>query len=181
MTLKLKNVRLSAYPALFARPMFEGEAGKYGCKLLLDPEEHAAEIETIKKAIGALVSEKLDGQRLPSDKLCLRRGDDTGKDYQDGYWVLSANSKTRPVVLDRSKNLLSEDDNVIYPGCRVNANISLWAQNNRYGKRVNSEIEGIQFVGDDEAIEAGGGKSAKAVMDDFDSIDEAADDMFAVA
>ena len=192
MTIKLRNVRLSAYPALFTRPTFEGETqAKYGCKLLLDPDEHGEQIRELQQAITALVNDKLDGQRLPSDKLCLRRGEDTGKAYHEGYWVLSASTKNRPVVLDRRKNLVTEDDQIIYPGCRVNAHISLWAQNNRYGKRINCELEGIQHVGDDEPIEAGGGKSAKAIMEDFDALDDGArgaagngadaDDMFAIA
>lgn len=194
MTIKLKNVRLSAYPALFTRPTFEGETqAKYGCKLLLDPNEHADQIEELKHAITALVNDKLDGQRLPSDKLCLRHGEDTGKAYHEGYWVLSVSTKNRPVVLDRRKNLVTEDDGVIYPGCRVNANVSLWAQKNKFGKRVNGELEGVQFSADDEPIEAGGGKSAKAIMEDFDALEERAgrggapgtgadaDDMFAIA
>ena len=192
MTIKLKNVRLSAYPALFQRPTFEGEMqAKYGCKLLLDPDEHADQIEALKREITALVNDKLDGHRLPSDKLCLRRGEDTGKAYQEGYWVLSVSTKNRPVVLDRRKNLVTDDDGVIYPGCRVNANVSLWAQKNKFGKRINGELEGVQHVGDDEPIEAGGGKSAKAVIEDFDALDDGArgtaangadaDDMFAIA
>lgn len=182
--IKLRNVRLGAFPALFQKPVFNGEVqSKYGCKFLLDPSEHADEIKAIKDAIKSLSAEKWKGAKLPSDKYCMRVGDDTGKDYNLGFMVVSTSTKARPLVIDRSKNPVAEEDNLLYAGCRVNANIDLWAQDNSYGRRVNAELNGVQFVGNDDPIEAGGGRSAAAQLDDFDSLEDMDDDddMFAVA
>lgn len=181
--IKLQNVRLGAFPALFNKPVFNGEPqDKYNCKLLLDPEEHADEIAAIKDEIKSLSQERWKGAKLPSDKYCLRSGEDTGKDYNDGYFVLSASTKQRPVVVDRRKAQITEEDGVIYAGCRVNAAVSLWVMDNSYGKRICAELEGVQFVADDDPIEAGGGRSAAQRLEAFDSLDdEDDDDMFAVA
>ena len=179
--IKLKNVRLGAFPALFRKAVFQGEEqDKYNCAFLLDPTEHSDIISAIEEGISEIRKEKWKGAKLPSDKYCMRDGDDTGKDYNEGYMVVKASCKARPLVIDRSKNVLTEEDGVIYAGCRVNANIRLWAQDNQFGKRVNAELEGVQFVGNDESLETGGARSAESQLKDFDSFDEDEDDLLAV-
>jgi hypothetical protein len=42
--------------------------------------------------------------------------------------------------------------------------VRLWIQNNRYGKRCNANLIGVQFVADDEAF--GEGRINKDVVDD---------------
>jgi hypothetical protein len=62
---------------------------------------------------------------------------------------------------------LTEDDNVVYAGCYVNAIITLWVQNNSYGKRVNAQLDGVQFAKDGEPFGAGG-----IDADEFDLLDD---------
>jgi len=57
-----------------------------------------------------------------------------------------------------------EDDGTIYAGCYVNAIISLWAQDNTYGKRINAQLEGVQFCNNGEPLGAGG-----IDVDEFDA------------
>ena len=74
---------------------------------------------------------------------------------------------------NKDKTPLTEDDNVIYGGCYVNAIIELWAQDNNYGKRINANLLGVQFHKDGEPF-GGGGVSVKA--DDFDDVSGDDDD-----
>jgi hypothetical protein len=46
--------------------------------------------------------------------------------------------------------------------------IELWAQNNNYGKRINANLLGVQFLKDDEPFADG----EKASVDDFDAFSE---------
>lgn len=70
-------------------------------------------------------------------------------------------------AFNRDKTPVVEDDEVLYAGCYVNAIIDLWVQNNGFGKRVNANLYGIQFVKDGEQFGAG----AVDVFDDFDDLD----------
>ena len=81
---------------------------------------------------------------------------------------IKASSTKRPIVIDRDKSPLTEDDNRIYAGCRVNAVIELWAQNNNYGKRINASLLGVQFFKNDEPFADGG----KGSLSDFEAFGE---------
>ena len=54
----------------------------------------------------------------------------------------------------------------------MNAILDIWAQDNQYGKKVNAQLQGVQFFKDGDAF-AGGGKAAAA--SDFTPIAEGAD------
>lgn len=171
MKIKLNDVRLS-FPSLFRKGTFAGEETKYEATFLLSKDGHADLINSIKEAISDLIKTDLKGVKLPADKLCLRDGDLVIYDGYDGCYSIKASSQKRPIVLNRDKSPLTEDDNIIYPGCYVNAIIELWAQNNSWGKRINASLLGVQFARDGEPF--GNGSSASA--DDFDFVD-ADDDM----
>jgi len=148
--IKISNARLS-FPNIFHTSVFGGEdTGKFDATFLLDKKEHAEIIKTIKVYMQLLADEKFKGKLPPDDKICLRDGDETERPEQQGMMVIKANSKRRPLVINRDKSPITEDDNLIYAGCRVNAIISLWAQNNQFGKRINASLEGVQFCAHDE-------------------------------
>jgi hypothetical protein len=46
-----------------------------------------------------------------------------------------------------------------YSGCHANAIINIWAQNNKWGKRVNAGLTGVQFLRHDVRL-SGAGKVA---------------------
>jgi len=172
----INGARVS-FPHLFRRPTINGEEGKCGAALMLDPKKHAKDIHAIEKAISALCKEKFKGKKLPSDKLCLRDGNDKGRDEYEGSMVLSANSKARPMVIARDgrTTIQDEEDSDIYAGCFVNAKVRLWAQDNKFGKRVNAELVAIQFLKDGEPLD-GAYVSTEDAMDGFEGVDGDNDD-----
>lgn len=143
--IKLTNVRLS-YPQLFTPKAMEGGEPKYSASFILDDVIHAAEIAAIKKRIAELVKDNKLGT-LPVAKICLRPG--TEKPDVDGYgegchFLTSSNSK-KPRVVDRDRTDMSPGDARLFAGCYVNAVCNLWAQNNKFGKRVNASTEAVQY------------------------------------
>lgn len=158
--IKLIDVRLSFPDIWKAKAVQEGSDPKFGAHFLLDKEEHEDQITELKKAIWVLAKGKWAekaAEMLKKGKLhvCLHEGSD--KDY-DGYgeanMYVSASSSKRPLIVDRDRSPLAEDDRRPYAGCYVNAIIRLWVQDNQFGKRVNAELLGIQFSKDGEAFGA---------------------------
>jgi hypothetical protein len=88
---------------------------------------------------------------------------------------IKASNNKRPLVIDRDKTPLTEDDNKMYAGCYVNAIIDLWVQQNSWGKRINANLLGVQFLKDGEPFSDG----ANASADSFDAFgDDDVDGMF---
>ena len=174
--ISLKNVRLS-FPSLFKKATFEGNETKYEATLLLDKEEHADAIKAIQAEMKSGIKEKLDGSKLGADKLCLKDGEDSDYEGYDNAWSFKAANAKRPLIIDRDKSPLTEDDNRIYSGCYVNASVELWYQKNAYGKRVNANLLGVQFYKDGGAFGEGGSTASNDDFDVFDD-DDADDDIF---
>jgi len=168
MSVKLQNVRLS-FPSLWQTEKFGGEdTGKYAATFILDKETHAKEIAGLKKIIDQKIKEDLKQKALPSDKICLKDGDESGRPEYEGAYVIKASTKKRPTVIDRDKTQLLEEDGKPYSGCYVNAILDLWPQNNGYGKRVNATLLGVQFYKDGEAFTSG----PVDVSDEFDAFED---------
>lgn len=169
----LKNVRLS-FPQIWTPKSFApGQDPRFNANFLIDKETQADQIAKLKDAVNALAAEKWKGKKPGGLKLCL--GDGEEKDY-DGYEnavYVSASTKVRPVIVDQKKNPLAEEDGKPYAGCYVNVALSLWCQDNQWGKRVNATLDAIQFVKDGEPF---GGK--KVTADVFGEIEEEDDDDF---
>lgn len=150
--IKIASARLS-FPSLFQHAVFGGEpTGKYEATAILDKVEHAEVISQIQQAIDSLVKEKHKGKRPADDKICLKDGDDMGRPEYEGKMTIKASTKKRPLVINRDKTPITEDDNIIYAGCYCNFIMTIWAQDNAYGKRINAQLDGIQFVRDGDAF-----------------------------
>lgn len=162
--IQLKNVRLS-FPSVFHRAVFEGTEGKYEATFLIDKEDVKTK-KVIDDAIAAAIAEAKI--KVPSDKRCLKDGDESEYDGYEGNWSLKAANSKRPTVINRDKTPLTEEDEVVYAGCYVNAIVDFWVQNNKYGKRVNANLYGIQFLKDGEPF----GMGPVDVTDDFDDLDD---------
>jgi len=163
----LNNVRIS-FPSLFRKATFNGEETKFEGTFLIGKKEGKGTIDVIDAAIKAIMREELKGTKLPPDKICFKDGDNIEYSGYAGNMSIKASSTKRPIVIDRDKSPLTEDDNRIYAGCRVNAVIELWAQNNNYGKRINASLLGVQFFRDDEPFADGG----KGSLSDFEAFGE---------
>lgn len=168
--INLTNVRIS-YPHLFEPFAWQGQGTpKYSARFLLHKTEHADLIKQIASKIKQLSAESYKDKKMPPpDKLCLRDGDLSGRDEEVGYWTLNASESSRPVVVDRQRRPLTAEDEVIFPGCRVNAKINLWAQDNKYGRRANANLLGVQFVKDDERL--GTGRTRQSADEMFEASD----------
>lgn len=164
MKLKLQNVRLS-FPSLFRKAVFNGEETKYEGTFLISKESQADLIKEVQKAIADKIKIDLKGAKVPPEKICMKDGDYISYDGYEGHWSLKASNNRRPLVIDKDKTPLAEDDSKPYSGCYVNAMIELWAQNNAYGKRINANLLGVQFAKDGEPFGDGG---VTASVDDFD-------------
>jgi hypothetical protein len=179
MQFKLSNVRLS-YPKLFKPEEFQGDGNPmYSCSFLL-PKDHP-QLPAIRKAIDEVGQAKFE-KTWPTvkkgieakDASCLHDGnakDSAG--YEDHFYIACrAKPSQRPTVVNRDRTPLTEADGVIYGGCYVNAVIEIWAQGNEYGKRINAQVTGVQFLKDGDSF---GGGAGPASADEFDDLGQGAD------
>lgn len=158
---KLVSVRLS-FPDIWVPKSLQANAEpKYGCSFLIDKATQGEQIKELKELILAAAKAKWPGKvKELTDKkklhFCLHEGSE--KDY-DGYsednMFLTASSKKRPLIVDRDRTPLAEQDSRPYAGCYVDAIVRIWVQDNDYGKRVNAELMGVQFVKDGDPFGAG--------------------------
>ena len=167
----LKNCRLS-FPSLFEHATYQGQSlDKFEATFLIPKDSDDA--KAVQAAIKEVGTEVL-GRDWSKAKLCLMDGDD--KDYSGyaGNWAVKASTKKRPIVINKDKSALTDEDGVIYPGCHVNASISIYAYQNSYGRFVQAQLNAVQFAKDGEAF----GRGDSFSVDEFDDVsgDDASDD-----
>ena len=172
--IKIRNARLS-FASIFNPTSFsQGDPEYYKATFLLEPEANAEVIAEIRKAANTIHKAQWpDGARLKGKCFGLADEDDKTYDGWEGMFYVSASRRVaegRPTIVDRDRTPLSEPDGKPYPGCYVNATVTLWTQDNQYGKRINANLRGIQFVRDGDSF--GGGSSVRA-DDEFDIVEEA--------
>ena len=169
--IKLNNVRLS-FASLFKKATFGGEETKFEGTFLIDKDTQADQIATISAAITAMLTEK-KALKLGPDRICLKDGDSIEYEGYAGMMSIKASNAKRPIVIDRDKSPLAEEDGRPYSGSYVNCVLELWFQDNTWGKRVNANLLAVQFVRDGEAFGDGG---VGASADDFDVVEGEDDD-----
>lgn len=171
----LNNVRL-AFASVFQRAVFSGVAGKYEATLLLDKEEQADQIRTIRREIDeALLAKFGNESKVPkairNEKNCaLRDGDNVDYDGFAGCMSFKCSNKVQPKLLDRQKNDIDADSGLLYSGCYADASVGIWIQDNEYGRKVNANLFALRFREHGEPF--GGGGVPKNVEDDFDDLEE---------
>jgi len=159
----IKNARLS-FPSLFQKEVFNGKAGKFAATLIIDKNDKEVK-KQIDKAIAAALGSVTF--KIKSDMICLKDGDDSDYDSSHGSWTIKAANSKRPQTLDKDKSQVTEEDEKFYAGCRVNAVIDFWVQNNEFGKRINANLYLVQFFGDDEPF-GSAAEDVSGMLDDFD-------------
>ncbi len=173
--LELKNVLLS-FPSVFQHGTFGGEStGKYEATFLLPKSD-----EKTYKALMAEVEAVKGKTKIPSDKVAVKDGDEIDDEHSAGHWVIRSANKNRPTLVNRSGNPVTEQDNEIDPmffgGATVNAFVSFWKQDNSYGKRINGNLAGIQYVSGD-VMDDGFGDMGVVKASMFDVLDDDDDDL----
>ena len=152
MKVKLQKVHLS-FPALFKPKSVNESEPKYGASFLLSKKDDAAQIDGLRAACLATAKEQWPTKIPTGVKYCVHDGAE--KDY-DGYGpaviYISASSTIRPVVVDENVAPVTEEDRKIYAGCLVNVVLRLWAQDNQFGKRINAQLQAVQFAAAGEAF-----------------------------
>jgi hypothetical protein len=180
----LKNVVL-AFPAL-AEPQSLGEGEPaYGAKFPIKP--NSEQQKAIEEAILAEGKEAWKDKAksvldlLAEDgKLCFAKkvykSKKTGEPYtgfEGNHYLSSRNAKTQPSVFNQyGEELTSKGDieRQAFSGALVNASVEIWAQDNKWGRRVNCSLRGVMLTGEGENI--GGGSSA-ASADEFADLAQA--------
>jgi Protein of unknown function (DUF2815) len=179
MRIMLRDVRL-AFPNLWVASAPKGGGEKAFSASFIIPKTHKqiAELNAAFKAVAkdkwASKADAVYKALEAADKIALRNGDSKA-DYEgfEGNFYVSGRSKVRPSVFDQQRQELTQEDGKPYAGCYVNASVELWAQDNDFGKRINAQIRGVQFLRDGDAF-AGGGQPADS--EEFDEISAPAED-----
>lgn len=165
----IQNVRLS-FPNIFRPSAFmQGDDPKFSATLIL--EEGDPQLEAIRDEMNRIATDKWADKVPQRLKKCLQPGSDKADldGFGDGKWFFNASNKKRPGVFDRDRSALVEEDGKPYAGSYVNVIVDFWAQDNKFGKRINASLQGVQFAGDGDSF---GGGSGTSVADDFEEVDE---------
>ena len=107
------------------------------------------------------------------NKIALIDGDAKGNyDGVEGNMALAAHAQENapPRLVDGQRILLPQNTPLIYAGCYVNASVEIWAQDNQWGKRLNAQLRGVQFVRDGDSFSA----ARPASVDEFEVVEGAA-------
>ena len=170
----LSNVRLS-FPHLAEPQRQVNEAtGKerisYNCEFIM-PQDHAGFTQFIQR-YGSMVLEKwkehaqtIMGMIQNDRKLrCFGRGEEkiNNKTFQpyDGYAghvFITAGRDSQPQVIQADGQPIDPTNTMayqqltrkMYGGCRVNAAVKPWLQENKHGRGVRCDLIAVQFAGDD--------------------------------
>lgn len=188
--LTLTNVRLS-FAKVYKPEGFKGsdENKKYQGTFLINMKTQKDIIKQVKQQLEKCAENKWPGKvpksvNFNKNKCCVRIGEDMDNPQEgyEGHVVIKASNKAKPRLLSCTRNAkgkfdeILEKDGLIYGGAFVNARVNLWAQDNDWGKRINCELQAIQFVAHGESFEGGG--IDPNVADDFDEVDEPDDEDF---
>lgn len=169
LTVHLSDVRLSyfyGFEPYTNTDKATGKTSKSFCSHMIMAPAHPdiAKVKAAQRA-AALAMWKDQAENMlvalaGQDRLCLHNGN-ISKPGQDGYadmFYVSGSSKKRFTIVDGDRTPLTAESGRPYSGCFANAIIQVWAQNNSWGKRINAQIAGIQFLRHGESF--GGGRVA---------------------
>lgn len=174
-----KNVRGSFLHVFEPRKNDDGTQGGYEATGIISPDD--PQIKEFEKLIDAVAKEKWKDKApamlktlRATDKTCVHNGDN--KATLDGYagnYYVKANAQTKPLVIDRDKTELTKVDGKPYSGCYVDMKVQVWAQDNKYGKRVNASLRYVQFRKDGDAFSSAPPATADEAPDISDEDEQA--------
>ena len=172
----LNDCRLS-FPHLWKPHQFDERAEpQYSVTLLF--KDGDANHRALSAGIKRLIADMWPNGKPPGLKHCLRNG--VEKEGMDGYGAgvmfISANNDNRFTVIDQLRRPLVEADGKPYAGCYVNAKVRLWAQDNKWGKRVNAQCLGVQFFRDGDSFGGGARVASPEDFEIYSSTGEAVED-----
>lgn len=155
----IKNVRLS-YLYCFEPQANTGDDGKvtkkYKVTGIMPNDTHAEEIKYLQDYMTKLQKSAFKA-RIPAKNLCLRNGDEAAKDEYENAWIFVASERedNPPACLDRDgKTTVKKSDDKLYSGAIGSIRVRLWTQDNKFGKRINANFLGVQFLAHGEKFSA---------------------------
>lgn len=188
----LSNVRLSfphlVEPQKNTDPKTGDERISYNCDLIM-PKDHPGFLQFM-KTYGELALEKwkphtqLAIESIQADRKsrCFGQGEEKKnkkKNYEiyEGYAgnvYITASKSTKPQVIQNDGSPIDPANSMayreimskIYAGCRVNAAVRPWLQDNKHGRGIRCDLVAIQFAGDDKPF----GKDAPDVSGIFGAV-----------
>lgn len=170
----LPEVRLAFVNVHKARAFSTGGDARYSLECLLDPksDKHAKVIKEIKEAGKFIYDQTWGDDKVKLLSKCFGTSEELNKDYEgyEGMFVVRLSNSRRPVVVDRDgRTPLAEEDGRPYSGCIGNVTCTLWTQDNQFGKRINGNLRGVQFVREGDQF---GGVNPEG---EFDSLEDERD------
>ena len=176
----LPNVRLSFPHLAEPQKQINEQTGKerisYNCEFIM-PQDHAG-FQQFMARYGALALEKWKEHAqtvmgmIQNDRKtrCFGRGEEkiNKKTFQpyDGYAghvFITAGRDTAPQMIQADGQPIDPSNTMayqqlarkMYGGCRVNAAIKPWPQDNKHGRGIRCDLIAVQFAGDDTAFGEG--------------------------
>lgn len=178
----VRNVRLSFERLATPKSFQPGQDARYEATGLIDPSvagsvvvtekgttkiEGAAGVKFLKDTAIRLAKEANNGVLDPDVKLCFGKGDKKSYDGYAGMVYIATHNKNRPEIRNRQGKLVAPGETGWpFSGSYGNLILTLWGQNNQYGKRVNANLLGWQYVKDGKAFS---GAAQVDVEDDFEA------------
>lgn len=190
--LRVRNARIQ-YPNLLVPRGVKQDDGttgdpRYSVVLLIPKDD--PQIPAITAVLQAVAKEKWGSaagdrwrEMKAGNKLGLQDGEvKASKEGYAGNMFINASAKpeNKPSLFGPIPTKQYADEELramFYAGAYVNAKLRVWAQDNKWGKRLNVELLGVQFAGHGEAFKS---TSASASAADFDevAVDHSAADPF---
>lgn len=152
-TIRVNNVRLSYEHIFTPYSKEEKEKKKYSGRFILPESTHAKEIELL-QAHNLKLQKEYFKARIKSSDIYFRDGDELGKDEYEDTWYIAASETHRPQVIGKRREVITQEDDIVYSGCYVNVLIRPWKQDNTYGKKINANLLAVQFNRDGERFGA---------------------------
>lgn len=156
----------------------QGDA-KFSISLLI-PKKDKGSIERLEKAIEAarqIGKAKTWGGKIPANlKMPLHDGDEKFEEDDEKYaaykgmMYISASSKTKPGIIDKSGNEILERDG-FYSGCYCKASLNFFPFDNQ-SKGVAAGLNNLLFVEDGENLGGGRTKAEDDFADDINDEDD---------
>lgn len=181
MIVKLKNVRIAFCQNLHVAAGFQGsnEGKAFSSTFIIQKDDE--QLSEVKQAINSVANAKWpkDAEKIlktlqAKDFLCIHDGNLKADEYEgfEGCFYISARNDVQPIVLGKNREVLTIESGLPYAGCYVNASLDIWAQDNKFGKRINAKLRGVQFAADGTPFAS----SAPANVDEFDDVSDTGDD-----
>ena len=174
----LKNVVL-AFPSIAEPQAFgEGEPA-YGAKFPIKPgSEHQKAIEAAillvakeewKDKADSVLEMLVDDGKVAFTKKVYKskKTGDAYAGFEGMHYLSSRNAKTQPTVFDKYGEPVvgkAAIEQQAHSGAVANASLEIWAQDNKWGRRINCSLRGVMLTGEGESF---GGGSAPAGADEF--------------